>query len=47
MVYSEIKPGESASCSMVFKLRSMTAPVEAEVEASTTYDAVGQTFPIA
>ena len=47
LAYQEIKPGETVNCSLVFRLRSKTAPVEAEVEAGATYNAVGQTFPIA
>ena len=45
--YQDIAPGETAACSVVFKLRNSTSPVEAEIEAAQTYDAVGQTYSIA
>lgn len=44
--YQSINPGKSINCSLVFKLRNESSPVEAEVEAYETYDAVGQTYYI-
>lgn len=46
LAYTEIQPGQTTSCSMLFKLRSSTSPVEAEVESSLTYAALGQTYSI-
>lgn len=44
--YVEIAPGETIRASAVFKLRNETSAVEANVEAFTSYDAVGQTYNI-
>lgn len=44
--YADVRPGSSVSCSMVFKLRNQSSPVEAEAVSSITYDAVGQTYYI-
>ncbi|MDR0951353.1 MAG: DUF5067 domain-containing protein [Oscillospiraceae bacterium] len=45
-LYQEVAPGETVSVSCVFLLRNSDSSIEAEIEASTTYDAVGQTYEI-
>lgn len=42
----EIAPGETITASAVFTLRNETSAVEAEVESSTTYYSIGQTYSI-
>lgn len=42
--YTEIGMGETITASIIFRLRNNSSAVEAEVEASYTYDAVGETF---
>lgn len=44
--YEEIQPGAVIECSLLFKLRSTSSPVEAEVESAYTHDAAGQTYKI-
>ena len=44
--YREIQPGESIKASCVYLLRNSSSPVEAEVEASLSYESVGETFEI-
>ncbi len=44
--FAELQPGQSISASCVFVLRNETSPVEAEIEASYSYDSVGQTYEI-
>ena len=43
---TQIAPGATIQASCVFALRNTTSPVEAEIEANNTYDAVGQTYDI-
>ncbi|NLV86427.1 MAG: DUF5067 domain-containing protein, partial [Clostridiales bacterium] len=45
-IYAEIASGETIRASAVFKLRNETSAVEANVEAYTSYAAVGQTYNI-
>ncbi len=45
-IHTEIAPGETIRASAVFKLRNETSAVEANVEAYTSYAAVGQTYKI-
>lgn len=43
---TQIAPGTTIRASRVFSLRNSTSPIEAEIEAYNTYDAVGQTYKI-
>lgn len=44
--YEMVSPGGTIRASCVFLLRNNNSPVEAEIEASNTYDAVGQTYTL-
>lgn len=44
--FAELQPGQTISASCVFVLRNESSPVEAEIEASYSYDSVGQTYEI-
>lgn len=45
-MYEPVQPGQTISCSCVYRLRNLTSAVEAEVESAISYFAVGQTYYI-
>ena len=44
--YTDINPGDTIEASCVYQLRNSSSPIEAEVEAYSSFDAVGQTYSL-